>query len=115
MRILVTGAAGFIGFNLARRLLERGDSVVGVDNFNAYYEVSLKEARAARLAEAPRFQLLRADIADREAFEPAFAAGRFDAIVNLAAQAGVRYSLENPRAYVDANVAGFLNVLEGAR
>jgi len=115
VRILVTGAAGFIGFHLARRLLERGDTVVGVDNLNAYYDVSLKEARAAKLAELPGFELARADLADRGAMERVFASGRFDAIVNLAAQAGVRYSLENPRAYLDANVTGFLNVLEGAR
>jgi UDP-glucuronate 4-epimerase len=115
VRVLVTGAAGFIGFHLAARLLDRGDAVVGVDNFNAYYDVSLKEARLARLAERERFEIVRADIADREAMERVFAAGRFDAIVNLAAQAGVRYSVENPHAYVESNVVGFLNVLEGAR
>src|SRR5688500_10068572 len=115
MRILVTGAAGFIGYHLSRRLLERGDAVVGIDNLNAYYDVSLKEARLARLDAMPQFRFERADLADRAAMEAVFAAGRFDAIVNLAAQAGVRYSLENPRAYVDANVSGFLNVLEGAR
>jgi UDP-glucuronate 4-epimerase len=115
MRILVTGAAGFIGFHVARRLLERGDAVVGVDNFNAYYDVALKEARAARLPAAGRFELVRADIADRAAMEGVFAGGRFDAVVNLAAQAGVRYSVENPHAYVEANVVGFLNILEGAR
>ena len=115
MRILVTGAAGFIGYHLATRLLERGDSVVGVDNFNAYYDVSLKEARLARLSGRRGFEVVRADIADREAMERVFASGRFDAIVNLAAQAGVRYSVENPHAYVESNVVGFLNVLEGAR
>jgi UDP-glucuronate 4-epimerase len=115
MRILVTGAAGFIGYHLSQRLLERGDSVVGIDNLNAYYDVSLKEARLARLQAMPRFRFERADLADRAAMEAVFAGGRFDAIVNLAAQAGVRYSIENPRAYVDANVTGFLNVLEGAR
>ena len=115
MRILVTGAAGFIGYHLATRLLERGDSVVGVDNFNAYYDVSLKEARLARLSGRRGFEIVRADIADREAMERVFASGRFDAIVNLAAQAGVRYSVENPHAYVESNVVGFLNVLEGAR
>ena len=115
MRILVTGAAGFIGYHLSARLLERGDSVVGVDNFNAYYDVSLKEARLARLSGRRGFEVVRADIADREAMERVFASGRFDAIVNLAAQAGVRYSVENPHAYVESNVVGFLNVLEGAR
>ena len=115
MRILVTGAAGFIGFHLSRRLLDRGDSVVGVDNMNAYYDVRLKEARLERLRANDAFDFVRADLSDREAMEELFAGGRFDAIVNLAAQAGVRYSLENPHAYVDSNVTGFLNVLEGAR
>jgi UDP-glucuronate 4-epimerase len=115
MRILVTGAAGFIGSNLASRLLERGDSVVGLDNFNDYYDVRLKRARAARLKSHKDFRLVESDLVDRQAMEALFASGRFDAIVNLAAQAGVRYSLENPRAYIDANVSGFLNILEGAR
>ncbi len=115
MKILVTGAAGFIGFHLARRLLDRGDTVLGVDNLNAYYDVSLKEARIGLLRANERFELVRADLEDRGAMEQLFSRGRFDAIVNLAAQAGVRYSLENPRAYVDANITGFLNVLEGAR
>ena len=115
MKVLVTGAAGFIGYHLAQRLLERGDTVVGLDNFNAYYDVALKEARAARLLAHRSFELVRADLADRAAMERVFSKGKFDAIVNLAAQAGVRYSLENPRAYVDANVVGFMNVLEGAR
>jgi UDP-glucuronate 4-epimerase len=115
MKILLTGAAGFIGFHLARRLLERGDEVVGVDNLNAYYDPALKNARLEILRKFERFEFVRADLADREAMAKVFAAGRFDAVVNLAAQAGVRYSLENPHAYVDANVVGFMNVLEGAR
>lgn len=115
MRILVTGAAGFIGYHLAQRLLERGDDVVGVDNLNAYYEVSLKEARLARLQGMKGFEFERADIADKASMAKIFGQGEFDAIVNLAAQAGVRHSLENPHAYVEANVAGFMNVLEGAR
>jgi UDP-glucuronate 4-epimerase len=115
MKILVTGAAGFIGFHLSKRLLERGDAVVGLDNMNAYYDPSLKEARLARLREKPAFEFARADLADRKAMEEVFARGKFDAIVNLAAQAGVRYSIENPHAYIDANVTGFMNVLEGAR
>jgi UDP-glucuronate 4-epimerase len=116
MRILVTGAAGFIGHHLSSRLLARGDTVVGVDNMNAYYDVRLKEARLERLrAAGERFEFVRADLADRPAMEKVFASGRFDAIVNLAAQAGVRYSVENPHAYVESNVVGFLNILEGAR
>jgi len=115
MRILVTGAAGFIGFQLARRLLARGDHLVGVDNLNTYYDVRLKEARLHELQEAGGFEFVCADIAERDAMAKLFDGPRFDAIVNLAAQAGVRYSIEHPRAYIDANVSGFLNVLEGAR
>ena len=115
MKVLVTGAAGFIGFHLSQRLLERGDTVLGIDNLNAYYDVSLKEARLERLRRMPGFEFIRVDLADRDAMEAVFARGRFDAIVNLAAQAGVRYSIQNPRAYVAANIDGFVNVLEGAR
>jgi UDP-glucuronate 4-epimerase len=116
MQILLTGAAGFIGFHLAKRLLERGDSVTGLDNLNAYYDVGLKQARLGILRAADAFRFVQADLADRDAMGRLFAdAGRFDAIVNLAAQAGVRYSLENPHAYVDSNLVGFLNLLEGAR
>ena len=115
MKILVTGAAGFIGFHLAERLLERGDTVTGLDNLNAYYDVSLKEARLAQLQEHRAFGFVPVDLADRKAVAEVFARGKFDAIVNLAAQAGVRHSLENPQAYVEANVTGFMNVLEGAR
>jgi UDP-glucuronate 4-epimerase len=115
MRILVTGAAGFIGYHLSGKLLERGDEVVGLDNLNAYYDVSLKEARLGRLHEEQRFEFVRGDLADEGKIQATFASGRFDAIVNLAAQAGVRYSLENPRAYIEANVKGFLNIIEGAR
>ena len=115
MRILVTGAAGFIGFHLGKRLLDRGDEVVGLDNLNNYYDVGLKEARLAILRAAPRFEFAKTDLADAAAVKGVFASGRFDAVVNLAAQAGVRYSIENPRAYVDANVVGFLNILEAAR
>ena len=114
MKVLVTGAAGFIGFHLVQRLLGRGDEVVGLDNLNAYYPVALKEARLAQIA-GGRFRFVRMDLADREALPALFAAERFDAVVNLAAQAGVRYSVENPWAYVDSNVVGFLNILECCR
>jgi UDP-glucuronate 4-epimerase len=115
MRILVTGAAGFIGFHVARRLLERGDHVVGLDNLNAYYDPALKAARRGLLEQHRNFGFVQAELADAAAMSQVFARGRFDAIVHLAAQAGVRYSVENPRAYVDSNVVGFVNVLEGAR
>jgi UDP-glucuronate 4-epimerase len=115
MKILLTGAAGFIGFHTATRLLERGDEVVGVDNLNDYYDVSLKAARLERLRTHDRFSFERADIADRDAIAALFTRVRPDVVVNLAAQAGVRYSLENPHAYTDSNVTGFLNVLEGCR
>ncbi|MGE0357610.1 MAG: NAD-dependent epimerase [Burkholderiales bacterium] len=115
MHVLVTGAAGFIGSHLAHRLLARGDRVTGVDNLNDYYDVRLKEARLARLEPHPAFAFRRHDIADREAMRALFAGEKFDCVVNLAAQAGVRHSLVDPHAYVDANVTGFLNVLEGVR
>jgi UDP-glucuronate 4-epimerase len=114
-RILVTGAAGFIGFHLARRLLRRGDEVVGLDNFCPYYDVALKEARLAELLPLPGLRFVRADLADRVAMEEVFAGGRFDAVVNLAAQVGVRHSVNHPRDFIDTNVQGFLNVLEGCR
>jgi UDP-glucuronate 4-epimerase len=113
--VLVTGAAGFIGFSLARRLLESGRDVVGIDSLNAYYDPSLKEARLAVLRQFPTFRFQRIDLADREATEALFQSGTFGPVVHLAAQAGVRYSIERPHAYLDANLAGFLNVLEGCR
>jgi UDP-glucuronate 4-epimerase len=115
MKVLVTGAAGFIGMHVCERLLARGDEVVGVDNLNDYYDVALKEARLARLTPDPRFRFFRLDIADREGIAALFATERPQRVVNLAAQAGVRYSLENPHSYVDSNVVGFVNILEGCR
>src|SRR5487761_2262583 len=115
MQILVTGAAGFIGSTLALRLLARGDRVIGIDNLNDYYDVSLKEARLERLRAHAGFEFEKIDIVDRERIARLFAGRRFDAVMHLAAQAGVRYSIENPAAYVDANLVGFGNVIEGAR
>ncbi len=115
MHVMITGAAGFIGSRLSERLLARGDSVTGIDNLNDYYDVALKEARLARLTTQPGFTFLKLDIADRAAMASLFARNRFDAVMNLAAQAGVRYSIENPAAYVDANLVGFANILEGCR
>jgi UDP-glucuronate 4-epimerase len=115
MKILVTGAAGFIGMHTALRLLARGDEVVGVDNLNDYYDVSLKQARLAQLTPDQRFAFHKIDIADRDAMERVFATAKPQRVIHLAAQAGVRYSLKNPHAYVDANVKGFMNILEGCR
>lgn len=112
---LVTGAAGFIGFHVARRLLERGRPVVGLDNLNSYYDPTLKRARLRELGKLPGFSFVRADLADRDATAALFAQHRFEHVVHLAAQAGVRYSLTDPHAYVDANLVGFVNVLEGCR
>lgn len=115
MTVLVTGSAGFIGFHTARRLLERGEEVVGLDNLNAYYDPSLKAARLAILEKLPGYRHVRTDLADRDGVARLFEEVRPDGVVNLAAQAGVRYSLDNPAAYVDANIVGFLNILEGCR
>jgi UDP-glucuronate 4-epimerase len=114
-RVLVTGAAGFIGFQLAKRLLDDGQSVLGLDNLNAYYDPALKEARLDELRDRADFTFHRLDLVDQAALERQFAEWRPDLVVHLAAQAGVRYSLENPRAYIDSNVVGFLNVLEACR
>ena len=115
MKILVTGAAGFIGFHVAQILLARGDEVVGLDNLNDYYDVRLKDARLALLQQSPRFRFVKMDLADRAAMPKLFAAERFERVVHLGAQAGVRYSITNPLAYVDSNIVGFANVLEGCR
>ncbi len=115
MKTLVTGAAGFIGNELALRLTERGDEVTGIDNLNDYYDVSLKQARLARLKDHPNFSFKKLDIADRPAMQQLFAEQKFERVVNMAAQAGVRYSIENPQAYIDSNLVGFANILEGCR
>ena len=115
MKVMITGVAGFIGSTLAMRLLARGDSVYGVDNLNDYYDVTLKEARLKRFFGHENFSFDKLDIADRDGMEKMFKREKFDAVMNLAAQAGVRYSIENPHAYIDANLVGFGNVLEGCR
>jgi len=114
-KILVTGAAGFIGFTLSKRLLERGDEVVGLDNLNDYYDVNLKLSRLRQITMQENFKPVRLDLADRDGMARLFKEGKFDVVINLAAQAGVRYSLINPHAYVDTNLVGFVNILEGCR
>src|SRR5256712_7133616 len=115
MKVLVTGAAGFIGSTLAHHLLDRGDEVVGIDNLNDYYDVRLKQARLERLRARAGFLVHKLDVVRRRPLGELFATGKFGAVVHLAAQAGVRYSIENPSAYIDANLVGFLHVLEGCR
>lgn len=115
MKVLVTGAAGFIGSALILRLLERGDTVIGIDNHNDYYDPAIKEARLARHAHHTNYTHLRIDLADRRAIDDCFAANKPNRVVNLAAQAGVRYSIENPLAYIDGNIVGFAHLLEGCR
>ncbi len=114
-KILVTGAAGFIGSNLSGRFLKEGNEVVGLDNLNDYYDVNLKKKRLERLETEEGFRFVRMNLEDRDAMSPLFAEEKFDIVVNLAAQAGVRYSIENPHAYIDSNICGFINVLEGCR
>ena len=130
MKILVTGAAGFIGHNLSKKLLERGDEVVGIDNINDYYDINLKYGRLTDLgvqketiddekvsfsSRYPKYKFIKLDISDRTSMEKLFKEEKFDAVCNLAAQAGVRYSLENPHAYIESNVLGFMNILESCR
>ena len=114
-RVLVTGAAGFIGFHLSKRLLEDGCRVIGIDNLSPYYDVTLKEARLARLTPFQTFSFYQADLSEKEKIEKIFSSIQFDTVVHLAAQAGVRYSLENPEAYVNSNLVGFIHILEGCR
>ena len=115
MTLLITGAAGFVGFHLSRSLLSEGISVIGIDNLNDYYNVSLKLARLEQLKGYSNFEFIKLDLADRAATEALFQTHKPQAVVHLAAQAGVRYSLKNPHAYLDSNLAGFLNILEGCR
>ena len=114
-KILVTGAAGFIGYHTCDKLLESGYEVVGIDNLNDYYDVTLKEARLARLQAKRSFSFLRLNLADRQGMEQLFLSHQFDTVIHLAAQAGVRYSIQNPHAYIDSNLVGFINILEGCR
>jgi UDP-glucuronate 4-epimerase len=114
-RHLVTGAAGFIGFHTSKRLLERGDEVVGLDSVNDYYDVTLKEARLAQLTSHPNFRFERVHLEDRAEMERVFSTGGFERVIHLAAQAGVRYSLTHPHAYIESNLVGFLHILEGCR
>ena len=115
MKVLVTGSAGFIGSALSIRLLDRGDDVVGLDNHNDYYDPDLKEARLSRHIDNPKYEHIRADIEDKELITEIFESYKFDGVINLAAQAGVRYSIENPHAYLNSNILGFGNILEGCR
>ena len=115
MKILITGAAGFIGMSTALRLLGRGDDVVGIDNLNDYYDINLKHSRLSHLTSHARFRFVKLDVADRVEVEKLFSVEKFDRVIHLAAQAGVRYSLQNPHAYIDSNLVGFTNILEGCR
>ncbi len=115
MKVLVTGAAGFIGFHVAKTLVERGDEVVGIDNLNDYYDVNLKLARLKQLESHDNFRFIKLELANRGDMEKLFRDEQFDRVIHLGAQAGVRYSIENPNAYIDANVVGFGNILEGCR
>jgi UDP-glucuronate 4-epimerase len=115
MKVLVTGAAGFIGMHASERLLARGDEVVGLDNLNDYYDPQIKRDRLARIEPHPNFRFVKMDVADRPGMEKLFAEEKFDKVIHLAAQAGVRYSLQNPHAYIDSNIVGFMNILEGCR
>jgi UDP-glucuronate 4-epimerase len=115
MKILVTGAAGFIGFHVSKALLERGDEVIGLDNLNDYYDPTIKQARLCRLEGQEHFRFIKKDLADRDGIAALFTREKFQRVINLAAQAGVRYSLQNPGAYIDSNVVGFANILEGCR